>query len=134
MVVYRHGTGSHFEEHLLNVNISMTVDGFLQKYISLYIYLGLFFENRKNSGLTPGQNDECGQCHVDSRINEAEHRLGLLSVIGLLIFQLCLPLVWNLCPDGNMHGIIYRHIGRTGLSILQCFDAVGWVAGRASGL
>jgi len=24
-------------------------------------------------------------------------------------------LVWNLCPDGNMHGIIYRHIGRTGL-------------------
>jgi len=24
-------------------------------------------------------------------------------------------LVWNLCPDGNMHEIIYRHIGRTGL-------------------
>jgi len=35
------------------------LDGFSQKYIDLYIFiLGLFFENRKNSGLTPGQNDE----------------------------------------------------------------------------
>jgi len=34
------------------------LDGFSQKYISLYLYLGLFFENRKNSGLTPGQNDD----------------------------------------------------------------------------
>ena len=33
------------------------LDGFSQKYISLYLYLGLFFENRRNSGLTPGQND-----------------------------------------------------------------------------
>ena len=28
------------------------LDGFSQKYIFLYLYLGLFFENRKNSGLT----------------------------------------------------------------------------------
>ena len=26
------------------------------------------------------------QCHVDSRINEAEHRLGLLNILGLLKF------------------------------------------------
>jgi len=46
------------EDHLLNVNISMTVGRIFTKYISLYPYLGLFFENRKNSGLTPGQNDD----------------------------------------------------------------------------
>jgi len=34
------------------------LDGFSEKYISLYLYLGLFFENRKNSGLTLGQNDD----------------------------------------------------------------------------
>jgi len=31
---------------------------FTKKYISLYLYLGLLFENRENSGLTPGQNDD----------------------------------------------------------------------------
>jgi len=31
------------------------LDWFSQKYISLYLYLGLFFENRKNSGFIPGQ-------------------------------------------------------------------------------
>jgi len=31
--------------------------------------------------------------------------------------------VWNLCLDGNVHGIIYRHIGRTGL---------GWIDGQKS--
>jgi len=31
---------------------------FHKKYISLYLYLGLFFENRKNSGLTSSQNDD----------------------------------------------------------------------------
>ena len=31
---------------------------FTKKYVSLYLYLGLFFENRKNSGLTHGQNDD----------------------------------------------------------------------------
>jgi len=31
--------------------------------------------------------------------------------------------VHNLCPDGNMHGIIYRHIGRTGL---------GWIGRQKS--
>jgi len=36
---------------------------------------------------------------------------------------LCSLLVWNLCPDGNMHGIIYRHNGRTGL---------GWIDGKKS--
>ena len=36
----------------------MMVHGFSQKYISLYLYLGLFFENRKNSCLTPGQNND----------------------------------------------------------------------------
>jgi len=40
---------------VLNVNISMTVGRiFTKKYLSLYLHLGLFFENRKNSGLTPG--------------------------------------------------------------------------------
>jgi len=29
---------------------------------------------------------KCGQCHVDNRINEAGHRLGLLSFLGLLKF------------------------------------------------
>jgi len=33
------------------------LDGFSQN-VSLYLYLRLFFENRKNSGLTPGQNDD----------------------------------------------------------------------------
>ena len=27
-----------------------------------------------------------GQCHIDSRINEAEHKLELLSILGLLKF------------------------------------------------
>jgi len=31
-------------------------------------------------------SSKCGQCHVDSRINEAEQRLGLLSILGLLKF------------------------------------------------
>jgi len=31
---------------------------FTKKYISLYRYLELIFENWKNSGLTPGQNDD----------------------------------------------------------------------------
>ena len=34
------------------------LDGFSQKYISLYLYLGLFFENGKNSDLTLDQNDD----------------------------------------------------------------------------
>jgi len=34
------------------------LDGFSQKFISLYLYLGIFFENWKNSGLTPSQNDD----------------------------------------------------------------------------
>jgi len=33
------------------------LDGFSKKSISLYFYL-VFFENRKNLGLTPGQNDD----------------------------------------------------------------------------
>jgi len=43
---------------LLNVNISMTVGRIFTK---IYIFISLswtFFENRKNSGLTPGQNDD----------------------------------------------------------------------------
>ena len=32
------------------------------------LYLGLFFENRKNSGLTPGQNDDpVPRCPGDGR-------------------------------------------------------------------
>jgi len=58
-------------------------------------------------GRSTALSSKCGdQCHADSRINEAEHRLGLLSILGLLKFQQCSLLVWNLCPDGNMHGII----------------------------
>ena len=62
-----------------------------------------------------------GQCHVGSRVDEAEHRLGLLSI--LLLFQQYSLLVRNLCPDCNMHGIIYRHVGWTGL---------GWIDGQKS--
>jgi len=39
-----------------------------------------------NVGRTMALSSKCGQCHVDSRINEAEHRLGLLSILGLLKF------------------------------------------------
>ena len=66
-------------------------------------------------GCSTALSSTCGQCYVDSQINEAGHRLGLLSILGLLTFQQCSLLVWNLCPDGNMHRIIYRHTGRTGL-------------------
>jgi len=56
-----HASGKeNFEDQLLNVNgVSMT-DGriFTKIYISVYLYLGLFFKNQKNSGLTPGQNDD----------------------------------------------------------------------------
>ena len=31
---------------------------FTKKYISLYLYLGLFFKKREKSGLTPGQNND----------------------------------------------------------------------------
>jgi len=34
----------------------MTVERIFKKYVSVYLYLGLFFETRKNSGLTQGQN------------------------------------------------------------------------------
>ena len=34
------------------------LDGFSQKFMSVYLYFGHFFENWKNSGLTPGQNDD----------------------------------------------------------------------------
>jgi len=49
-----------FEDHLLNVNISnsKTVGRIFTK-IYIFIFLSwAFFENRKNSGLTSGQNDE----------------------------------------------------------------------------
>jgi len=53
-----HASGKqHFEDHLLNVNISMTAG---QIFTRVYIFISLswaFFENRENSGLTPGQND-----------------------------------------------------------------------------
>jgi len=52
-----HASGKlNFEDRLLNLNISMTVGRiFTKKYISLS---WPFFENRKNPGLTPGQNDD----------------------------------------------------------------------------
>jgi len=50
-----HASGKeNFEDHLLNVNILMTVGRIFTKiYISLSSSWA-FFENRKNSGLTPG--------------------------------------------------------------------------------
>jgi len=48
---------------------------------------------------------------------------GLVSISGLLKFYQCSLFVCNLCSHGNMHGIIYRHIGQTGL---------GWIDGRKS--
>ena len=74
-------------------------------------------------GRSTALSSKCGQCHVDSRINDAEHKLVLLSILGLLKFQQCSLLLWNLCSDSNRHGIIYRHIGRTGL---------GWIDGQKS--
>jgi len=46
---------------------------------------------------------------------------GLVSI--LLQFQQYSLLVCNLCPGGKMRGIIYGHIGRTGL---------GWIDGQKS--
>ena len=46
---------------------------------------------------------------------------GLVSI--LLQFQQYSLLVCNLCPDGKMRGIIYGHIGQTGL---------GWIDGQKS--
>ena len=37
-------------------------------------------------GRSTALSSKCGQCHVDRRINEAEHRLVLLSILGLLKF------------------------------------------------
>ena len=37
-------------------------------------------------GHSTALSSKCGQRHVDSRINEAKHRLGLLSTLGLLTF------------------------------------------------
>jgi len=54
-----HASGkSNFEDHLLNVNISMTVGRIFTK---IYIFISLswaFFRKPENSGLTPGQNDD----------------------------------------------------------------------------
>jgi len=47
-----------FEDHFSNVNISLTVGRIFTK---IYIFISLswaYFENRENSGLTPGQNDD----------------------------------------------------------------------------
>ena len=50
---------NNFEDHLLNVSISMTAGRIFTKKIYIFISLSwVFFENRKNSGLTPGQNDD----------------------------------------------------------------------------
>ena len=42
-------------------------------------------------------SSKCGQCHVDRRIIKAEHRFGLLSILGLLkflaVFTACLEFV-----------------------------------------
>jgi len=35
---------------------------------------------------SPVLSSKCGRCHVDSRINEAEYRLGLFCILGLLKF------------------------------------------------
>ena len=49
-------------------------------------------------GRSTALSSKCGQCHVDSRINEPEHRLGLFSILGLFKFWQCSLLVRNLCP------------------------------------
>ena len=38
-------------------------------------------------GRSTALSSKCGQGHVDSRINKAEHRLGLLSIFGSLNFS-----------------------------------------------
>ena len=62
-----------------------------------------------------------GNVMLTAELTRLNPELVLLSTLGLLQFQECSLLVWNLCPDSNMHGIIYRHIGRTGL---------GWIDGQ----
>ena len=80
-----HASGKYnFEDHLLNVNISMTVGRIFTK---IYIFILVFFENRKNSGLTPGQNDDpdvkddpMTQFHVWSRyqLSQMDPRDGIV--------------------------------------------------------
>jgi len=42
--------------------------------------------NAAAQGRSTALSSKCGQCHVDSRVDDAEHRLGLLSILGLLKF------------------------------------------------
>jgi len=72
-------------------------------------------QQRRSRGRSAALSSKCGQCHVDSRVDEAEHRLGLISI--LLQFQQYSLLVCNLCPDGNMHGIIIPCILPPGLDL-----------------
>jgi len=44
--------GKFFEDYSLNVNISMTVGRIFTKIGPIYLYIFIFVENRKNSGLT----------------------------------------------------------------------------------
>ena len=46
-------------------------------------------------------SSKCGQYQL-TRLNTD----GLVSILGLLKFYQCSLLMWSLCPDGNMHGII----------------------------
>jgi len=48
-----HASGKeNFEDYSLNVNISMTVGRIFTKIGPIYLYIFIFVENRKNSGLT----------------------------------------------------------------------------------
>ena len=48
-------------------------------------------------GRSTALSSKCGQCHADRRINEDEHRLGLVSILGLLkflaVFTVCVNFV-----------------------------------------
>jgi len=50
--------GQEVGQFLLNVNISMTVGRIFTKIYIFISFSWAFFENRKNSGLTPDQNDD----------------------------------------------------------------------------
>jgi len=55
-------------------------------------------QERRSPGRSTALSSKCGQCHVDSRINEAEHRLGLLSIFFrpikiLAVFTACVKFV-----------------------------------------
>ena len=73
-------------------------------------------------GSSAALSSKRGQCHVDSRVGEAEHRLVVTASERKCIAE-----------DANVRPV-HENFNLSFLSVFQCFGAVGWAAGRASGL